>query len=295
MTTPKADCTGPALLVLSGPSGTGTATIMRRLADKYERRGHTTGIVDAADPTSPPESDVVIVGGTGARRLASQWQRDKFAPGAALTVDFPSSEPFIADSWSAFCWINEFDRRLCDISPQLLPPLHVFYGPSGVGKGTVLNRVKEHMPQLRVGRSATTRMRRPGEGDDWYDFLTVEQFQHHLAAGDFMEHAAFGGNYYGTWLRQTNPAWLILEIELQGALQVHARVPAAKLVRIEPPGDSYAAKLAELNRRIDSDTVTRNDLALRRQRVKEELSGYADSVVVNDDIERAAREIAWMI
>ena len=75
----------------------------------------------------------------------------------------------------------------------------VITGPSGVGKGTLIERLLERVPELELSISATTREPRPGEIDGRdYHFLTPEEFRRRLEAGDFLEHASYSGNYYGT-------------------------------------------------------------------------------------------------
>ena len=75
----------------------------------------------------------------------------------------------------------------------------VISGPSGVGKGTLIERLLERIPELELSISATTREPRPGEVDGRdYHFLSPEEFRRRLEAGDFLEHAGYSGNYYGT-------------------------------------------------------------------------------------------------
>ena len=98
-------------------------------------------------------------------------------------------------------------------------------GPSGVGKGTVIAALRERIGELEVAVSATTRAPRPGEqnGRD-YHFLAGPEFERRLAAGQFLEHATYAGNRYGTLRSELErPARvLVLEIEIQGARQVRA-------------------------------------------------------------------------
>jgi guanylate kinase len=103
------------------------------------------------------------------------------------------------------------------------PKVFVITGPSGVGKGTLIRGLLERMPELELSVSATTRAPRPGEqyGVD-YHFLTPEQFEGRVAAGDFVEHANYSGNRYGTLRsdlehRLARGAGVVLEIEVQGS------------------------------------------------------------------------------
>ena len=119
--------------------------------------------------------------------------------------------------------------------------LFVITGPSGAGKGTVLKEVIKNLDRLYFSVSATTRKPREGEVDGvHYHFMTKERFESLIADDRFLEYAQYAENYYGTpldpvleQLEQGND--VILEIELQGALQVKKRMPQAVLVFIAPP------------------------------------------------------------
>ena len=102
----------------------------------------------------------------------------------------------------------------------------VITGPSGVGKGTLIRRLLARVPRLELSVSATTRPPRPGEqtGVD-YHFLTDAEFDAHVAAGDFLEHASYSGRRYGTLRTELERRLgegvpIVLEIEVQGARQV---------------------------------------------------------------------------
>ena len=111
--------------------------------------------------------------------------------------------------------------------------LYVFTGPSGAGKGTVLSRLLSEDEKLFFSISATTRAPRPGEKDGvQYYFLTKEDFEAKIAANAFLEHAKYVDNYYGTLEAPVNEKLeagydVILEIEVQGAMQVHEKRPDA--------------------------------------------------------------------
>ena len=106
--------------------------------------------------------------------------------------------------------------------------LFVLSGPSGVGKSTVLSRVRKLIPDLWYSVSATTRPRRPGEVDGVnYHFVSPERFAELIATGRLLEHARFAGNWYGTPRdpveeRLAAGQDVLLEIEVQGARQVRA-------------------------------------------------------------------------
>lgn len=167
-------------------------------------------------------------------------------------------------------------------------------GPSGAGKGTLIEGVLARMPELRVAVSATTRRRRPGEvdGED-YHFLTPEQFESRVAAGDFLEHVEYAGNRYGT-LRSEIDASLsrgrsvILEIELAGARSVRGMVAAPLSVFIAPPS------IAELERRLERRATDSEDEIARRIEVSRwelEAAGEFDHVIVNADRDEATDEL----
>ncbi len=150
------------------------------------------------------------------------------------------------------------------------------------------------MPELRVAVSATTRRRRPGEvdGED-YHFLTAEQFEARVAAGDFLEHVEYAGNRYGT-LRSEIEASLskgrsvILEIELAGARSVRGMVADPLSVFIAPPS------IAELERRLERRATDSEDEIARRIEVSRwelEAAGEFDHVIVNADREEATDEL----
>lgn len=176
--------------------------------------------------------------------------------------------------------------------------LTVLSGPSGVGKGTVVAKVRELYPHIWVSTSCTTRAPRPGEHDGAeYRFVTREQFAVMVEAGEFLEHAEFAGNLYGTPLapvleRLAAGVPTLLEIELQGARQVRAAMPEAYLVfLIAPSWDELRRRLA--GRGTEADDV----IAARLARARVELAAETefDAVVVNDDVGRAAGELVTLI
>src|SRR3954469_25990067 len=167
----------------------------------------------------------------------------------------------------------------------------VVTGPSGVGKGTLIKHMLERLPDYRLSVSATTRPPRPGEVDGCdYHFLTEQEFERRLAAGDFLEHALYAGNHYGTLKEEVERALgnLLLEIEVEGARQVRNALPGATQVFIAPPSDETLRKRLE-GRMTDAPEVIERRLA----RAKEELAARQEfkRVIVNDDLERAVDEL----
>ena len=171
-------------------------------------------------------------------------------------------------------------------------------GPSGVGKGTLIRGLLERMPELELSVSATTRDPRPGEenGVD-YHFLTPDQFQARVEAGDFVEHANYSGNCYGTLRsdldrRLANGAGVVLEIELQGARQVRRAMPESVAVFIAPPSrDALRARL------VGRGTDSSEQVDERLRTAEQELQAQPEfaHVVVNDRLEEATDELASIV
>ena len=172
--------------------------------------------------------------------------------------------------------------------------LFVVAAPSGAGKTSLVNAVVQREPNLRVSVSHTTRPQRPNEqhGREYF-FVTVEEFQRLIAAGQFLEHAQVFDNYYGTArepverLRAAGHD-VLLEIDWQGARQVRAAQPDCRSVFILPP--SRAALEQRLrHRRTDSDAV----IARRLRDAVDDMSHYRefDYVIVNDDFARATEQL----
>lgn len=174
----------------------------------------------------------------------------------------------------------------------------VITGPSGVGKGTLIARLLERIPGLELSVSATTRPPRPGEIDGRdYHFLDPAEFERRVAAGEFLEHATYSGNRYGTLREEVdnrlqNGSSVVLEIELQGARQVRERRPESIRVFISPPDP------AALRRRLEGRGTDDPDAIERRLRTAhDELAAEKEfeHVVVNDEADRAARELEGIV
>jgi guanylate kinase len=174
----------------------------------------------------------------------------------------------------------------------------VITGPSGVGKGTLIRELRERVPELELSISATTREPRRGERDgDEYHFLDREEFDRRVAAGDFLEWAEYSGNRYGTLRsevrqRTERGAPVVLEIEVQGARQVRETMPTAERIFVEPPTpDDLRRRLAGRGTD-DPETIERRlEEAGKELRARAEFSHR----VVNDDVERAANELAGIV
>lgn len=175
----------------------------------------------------------------------------------------------------------------------------VVTGPSGVGKGTLIENLRQRVPELELSVSATTRRPRPGEthGVDYW-FLTDEEFERRVAAGEFVEHAAYSGRRYGTLRseleeRVQRSVPVVLEIDLQGARQVRRTMPEAVQVFITPP--SFDALRARLVGRGDPETMEHLDARLETAR--EELAAQEEfaEVVVNDRLEEAVAALEAIV
>jgi guanylate kinase len=181
---------------------------------------------------------------------------------------------------------------------RAMAKVFVITGPSGVGKGTLIEKLLERIPELELSVSATTREPRPGEEDGRdYHFLSPEEFEGRVEAGEFLEHAAYSGNRYGTLRRAVEDRLregrsVVLEIEVQGARQVRAAMPEAVLIFIAPPSPDA------LKERLEGRGTDSPEAIERRLRTAElELEARAEfpHVIVNDDLQGAADELERLV
>ena len=170
----------------------------------------------------------------------------------------------------------------------------IICGPSGVGKGTVVARLLASDPTLYFYVSDTTRAPRAGEENGvHYNFLSREQFEQWIAAGDFLEYAEYVGNLYGTPCRYVDQAMaqgrdVLLDIEIQGAEQVHQKRPETVRIYVAPPS------WAELERRlIGRGTEDMEKVRSRLERGREEFAAARDFdyFVINDTVDHAVDEL----
>lgn len=174
--------------------------------------------------------------------------------------------------------------------------LIVLAGPTAVGKGTVAAHIKEHHPEILLSVSATTRKPRPGEVDgEHYFFVDDAAFDELIRSGALLEHATVHNAYrYGTPRAPIEQALadgrtVLLEIDLQGARQVRAAAPDATLVFLTPPSwDELVQRLVGRGTEDDEERTRR----LKTAKVELAAQGEFDYRVVNDDVARAAAEIA---
>ena len=170
----------------------------------------------------------------------------------------------------------------------------IISGPSGVGKSTVLSALLEKRPNLYFSVSATTRDPRPGELDGiHYHFMDAESFRKWIAMDQFLEYAEYVGNFYGTPKRFVDEAMeqgkdVILDIEVQGAIQVTSKRPETVRIFIAPPS------WKELERRLTArgtDSPEKVQKRLLRAQVELEMARDYDYFVVNDTVENAVNEL----
>lgn len=174
----------------------------------------------------------------------------------------------------------------------------VITGPSGVGKGTLIRLLRERVPNLELSVSATTRLPREGEEDGRdYRFLSGEEFAARADAGEFLEHAAYSGNRYGTLRseverRIATGGSVVLEIEVQGARQVRAAMPAAVLVFIAPPDPASLRRRLEGRGTDDAEAISER---LRTAEIELDAQQEFKYVVCNDDLERARDQLVEIV
>jgi guanylate kinase len=177
-------------------------------------------------------------------------------------------------------------------------PVLVITGQSGAGKGTLIERLLERFPQLELAVSATTRERRPGERDGvHYYFISPQEFDERLADGEFLEYHVFPwGQRSGTLSSEieriaADGRVCVLELETEGALAVADRVPEAVTIFITAPIDELERRLRE--RATESAGEIDERLEVARQQL--EVADRFDYVIENDDLERAAAELAEIV
>ena len=170
----------------------------------------------------------------------------------------------------------------------------IISGPSGVGKSTVLNALLKEYPDLYFSVSATTRDPREGEVDGiHYHFIAPEYFHQMIEEDAFLEYAEYVGNFYGTPKRYVDEAMaqgkdVILDIEVQGALQVIGKRPDTVRIFIAPP--SWDALEQRLTGR-GTDSPEKIQKRLVRAKVELQTADTYDYFVINDTVENAVREI----
>ncbi len=175
--------------------------------------------------------------------------------------------------------------------------LMIVSGPSGVGKGTIVKTIINRREDVVESVSCTTRPPRAGEvNGKHYFFLSREEFERKIAENGFLEYDEHFGNIYGTprsFIEETiKDKSIILEIEVEGAMQVKKAYPQCILVMVVPPS------MEELKRRlIGRESESKEEIENRLARIEYEYSkkDLYDYIVVNDDLETAIREVEDII
>ena len=174
----------------------------------------------------------------------------------------------------------------------------VITGPSGVGKGTLIARLLERVPDLELSVSATTRQPREGEVDGRdYHFLSPEEFDRRVRDEDFLEFATYSGHRYGTLRSEVERRLsagrsVVLEIEVQGARQVRAAMRESVQVFIAPPEPDVLRE-----RLLARGTDSAEAIDARLEVAEQELAAQDEfrHRVVNDDLDRAAAELEQIV
>lgn len=198
--------------------------------------------------------------------------------------------------------LNETEAQIENEQPDATDAgrgmLVVVSSPSGGGKGTLIRRVLSAVPNLGYSISCTTRALREGELDGReYSFISRDEFKQKIEAGDFLEWAVVHGNLYGTShsqvARELNAGRdIVMEVDVQGAESVRRLVPEAVSVFILPP--TFEILRARLEARASED---KDELALRLRNSRHEVEHYREFnyIIINDDADRAAAQIASII
>jgi len=176
--------------------------------------------------------------------------------------------------------------------------LFIVSAPSGAGKTTIVEKLVEETPRLRMSRSYTSRAARPGECDGLdYNFVTREHFEAMIAAGDFLEWADVFGNLYGTCASDTerllsDGSDVVLVIDVQGARQVRKLRAGATTIFVMPPSFQILEQRLR-GRSKDSETAIRRRLQVAREEVAS-FSEY-DYIVINDELTAAVDRLRSIV
>ncbi len=180
------------------------------------------------------------------------------------------------------------------------PLLIVISGPSGVGKDTVIERMRQVMPDCYYAVTATTRERRPGEMDGvHYHFYSTEYFEEQVAEGEFLEHATVYGNLYGVPKGRVRQALrrgqdVVVKVDPQGAETIRGLAPEALLIFLMPPDMAELARRLH-SRKTDDPAVLQRRLSIASREI--EKNGLFDYFVINesDQVDEAVEQIRQIV
>ena len=177
--------------------------------------------------------------------------------------------------------------------------LFIISGPSGAGKGTLVDMIKKNFEDIFLSISMTTRQPRPGEqeGVNYY-YISVDEFKNRIAQDKMLEYAEYCGTYYGTPREPaenalSNGSSMILEIEVEGMRQVKSKMPDAVTIFIAPPSIDELARRIKKRNPDELDSVI--EKRINRAKTEMEFTSEYDHVVVNADLSKAYDELSALI
>ena len=176
--------------------------------------------------------------------------------------------------------------------------LFVVSGPSGVGKGTLVDHLRGALNNIWVSVSTTTRDPRPGDVEGvTYNFVSVDEFEQAIANDEFIEYANVYGNYYGTPIKYIKYHLdkgenVILEIDVQGGFQVKNIFKDAVLIFIAPPSLEVLEQRLR-GRKSDNDETIRNRLTIAKKEI--EASKKYDEIIINDNLNKATQDLIKVV
>jgi guanylate kinase len=179
--------------------------------------------------------------------------------------------------------------------------LLIVSGPSGVGKTTITRAIREQIPDSVFSVSATTRAKTGAERDGVdYHFVTMDEFDRMIGAGEFLEWAEVFGNKYGTPRGPIEESLgagrlVVLDIDVNGAKQVKAKVPDAFGIFILPPSEAALLMRLRERKRDSEDVIQRRFAEAKREIAEAKSSGAYDAFIVNDDLARAVGEAIGLV
>jgi guanylate kinase len=195
---------------------------------------------------------------------------------------------------------EDADHVIGDLRALRRPRVFIISGPSGVGKDSIIERLRDRYPDAHYAVTATTRNRRPGEMDGvHYHFMSEEEFRTRLAEGDFLESASVYGNLYGVPRRAAREALsrgqdVFFKVDVQGAAEIRRLIPTAVSIFLAP--ESAATLLQRLKHRKTDDPAV---LMTRFATATQELAAAFDFdyVIFNrqDRLDQALEEILAIV